>query len=83
MVTVNTMGTTLTPIPVTTSARIPSTIADGSRCTKGTVGSRIKSRLEGLQLNVDQPQYNWDAPDQHKEFRIFCKHLPPGSIFNV
>ena len=63
MVMVNIMGTTLTPMPVTTSGTIPSTIADVSKCTEGTVGSRIMSRPEGLQLNVNQPQYDWDAPD--------------------
>ena len=53
MVTVTAMETTLTSIQVTTSGTIPS--ADGSRCTEGTAGSRIMSRLEGLQLNVNQP----------------------------
>ena len=62
MVTVTTLETTLTPTPVTTCGTIPSTSADGSRCTEGTIGSWIMSRLEGLQLNVDQPQYDWDAP---------------------
>ena len=80
-VTVTTIETTLTPTPVTTSGTIPSTSADGSRCTEGTAGSRIMSQLEGLQLNVDQPWFNWDAPDQHKELRIFHKHLT--SWFNL
>ena len=53
MVTVATMGTTPTPTPVATSETITS--ADGRRCTEGTVGSRIMSRLEVLQVNVDQP----------------------------
>ena len=53
MVTVTTMVTTPTPTPVTTASTIPSTSADGSRCTDVTVGSRIMSRLEGLQLNVN------------------------------
>ena len=75
MVTVTTMGTTPTPTLVTTSDTIPSTSSDGSRYTEGTVGSKIMSRLEGLQLNVDQLQYGWDSPDQHKEFRIFGKCL--------
>ena len=73
IVTVTTMETTLTPTPVTTSGTIPSTSTDGSRCTEARAGSRIISRLEGLQLNVEQPQYDWDAPDQHKEFKIFHK----------
>ena len=54
-VTVTTIGTTLTPTPVTTSDTIPCTGADGSRCTDNKFGSRIMSRLEDLQLNVDQP----------------------------
>ena len=64
----STMMVTVTATPVTTSGTIPSTSADGSRCTEGTAGSRIMSRLEGLQLNVDQ-------------FRIFYKHLT--SWFNL
>ena len=55
MVTVTAMGTTPTPTPVTTSGIIPSTSTDHSRCIEGTVGSRIMSRLDGLQLNVDLP----------------------------
>ena len=55
MVTVTAMGTKLTQTPVTTSGTIPSTSADGIRYTEGTAGSRIMSRLEGLQLNVGQP----------------------------
>ena len=61
----------VTPTSVTTSSTVPSTSADGSRHKEGTAGSKIMSRLEGLQLNVDQPLYDWDAPDHHKEFRIF------------
>ena len=53
MVTVTTMGTIPTPTPATTTGTIPSTSADGRRCTEGTVGSRIMSRLEGLQLNIN------------------------------
>ena len=66
MVTVTALETTPTPFPVTTSDTIPSTSADGSRYTKGTAGSRIVTRLEDLQLNVNQPKYDWDGPDQHK-----------------
>ena len=76
MITVTSKETTLTPTPVTTSGTIPSTSADGSsRHTEGRAGSIIMSRLQGLQLNVNQPQYDWDAPDWHKEFRMFHKHL--------
>ena len=53
-VTVTTVETTLTPTPVTTSSTLPSTSADDSRCNEGTAGSRIMSRLEGLQLTIDQ-----------------------------
>ena len=49
------MGTTLTPTPVTISGKMPSMSEDGSRHTEGTVGSRIMSRLEGLQPSTDQP----------------------------
>ena len=66
MVTVTTIKTTLTPAPVTTSGTIPSTSADGSRHTVGTAGSTIMSKLEGLQLNADQPWYDWDVPDQQR-----------------
>ena len=58
MVTITAMGTTPAPTPVTTSVTIPSTCADGSRHTEGVVGSNIMSILEGLQLNVNQPQYD-------------------------
>ena len=75
MITVTIMGTTLTSTPAMTSGTIPSTNAVGSTHTEETVGSRIMWTLEGLQLDVDQPWYDWDTPDQHKEFRIFCKHL--------
>ena len=54
MVTVTAMGMILKPSPVTTSGTIPSTSADDSIQTEGTVGSTIMSRCEGLQLNVDQ-----------------------------
>ena len=47
MVTVTTMETTPTPTPVTISGTIPSTSADGCRCTEDTAGSRIMSRHEG------------------------------------
>ena len=47
------------PTPVTTSGTIPSTSADYIRCTAGTVGSRIMSRLEGLQLYIDQLDMTW------------------------
>ena len=53
MVKVTAMETTPTPTSVTISGTIPS--ADDSRHTEGTAGSRIMLRLEGLQLNVDQP----------------------------
>ena len=66
MITVTNMGTTPTPVPVMTSGTIPSTSAYGSRHTGGTIDSGIMSRLEGSQLNVDQPHYDWDSPDQHK-----------------
>ena len=26
-------------------------------------------------LNINQPQYDFDAPDQHKEFRVFKQQL--------
>ena len=53
MVTVTTMGTTPTSNPVITSRTITSASLDGSRCTEGTVDSKIMSRLEGWQLNAD------------------------------
>ena len=55
MVSVTAMGTTPTPTPVTMSDTNPSMSANGSRHIEGTVGSRIMSEPEGLQLNVDQP----------------------------
>ena len=54
---------------------IPSTSTDGNRHIEGTVGSRIMSILEGLQLNVNQPGYDLDTLDQHKVLRIFHKNL--------
>ena len=44
MVTVTTIGTTLTPTPVKTCGIIPSTSVDGSRCTEGC--SRLKNYVK-------------------------------------
>ena len=49
--------------------------------TECTVESGIMSRLEGLQLTIDQPWYDCDALDQLMEFRIFHKYLT--SWFNL
>ena len=46
MVTIITMGTTLTTTPVKTSGTIPSRSEDGSSHTESTVGSRICQDLK-------------------------------------
>ena len=44
--------------------------ASGSR-----VGDQIIQRIDHMTLNINQPQYDFDAPDQHKEFRVFKQQL--------
>ena len=78
--TVFTATSTVPTVTVSTSA-IAHTSAEGAHHHDGTASSRFLSRLEGLSLNVKQLRYDWDAPDQHQEFIVFCKQLT--SWFNL
>ena len=58
----------------TTCASAPSSITPSD--TSGSrVGDRIIQRIDHMTLNINQPQYDFDAPDQHKEFRMFKQQL--------
>ena len=54
----------------TTSTGDPSSIAQ-SNASDSRVGDQIIQRIDHMTLNINQPQYDFDAPDQHKEFRMF------------
>ena len=54
----------------TTSASAPSSIAS-SDASDSRVGDQIIQRIDHVTLNINQPKYDFDAPDQHKEFRVF------------
>ena len=74
-------ATSTVPTVTASTSATAHTSAEGAHCPDGTASSRFLSRLEGLRLNVKQPKYDWDAPDQHQEFRVFCKQLT--SWFNL
>ena len=57
-----------------TSAGAPSSIAP-SDASGSRVGDPIIQRIDHMTLNINQPQYNFNAPDQHKEFRVFKQQL--------
>ena len=69
------------PIATASTSATAHTSAEGTHHHDGTASSGFLSRLEGLSLNVKQPRYDWDAPDQHQEFRVFCNQLT--SWFNL
>ena len=58
----------------TTSAGALSSIAP-SDASGSRVGDQIIQRIDHMTLNINQPQYDFDAPDQHKEFRVFKQQL--------
>ena len=58
----------------TTSASAPSSFAP-SDASGSRVGDQIIQRIDHMTLNINQPQYDFDAPDQHKEFRVFKQQL--------
>ena len=58
----------------TTSASAPSSIAP-SNTSGSRVGDKIIQRIDHMTLNINQPQYHFDDPDQHKEFRVFRQQL--------
>ena len=58
----------------TTSASAPSSIAP-SDASGSMVGDQIIQRIDHMTLNINQPQYDFDVPDQHKEFRVFKQQL--------
>ena len=64
----------------TTSAAALSSIAPSD--TSGSrVGDQIIQRIDHMTLNIYQLQYDFDAPDQHKEFRVFKQQLTSWFIF--
>ena len=74
-----TVVTTTGTIPTTaatptTSAGVPSSIAP-SDASGSRVGDQIIQRIDHMTLNINQPQYDFDAPDKHKEFRVFKQQL--------
>ena len=75
--TLTTVVTAISTVPTmtaSTSATVHTSV-EGAHCPDDTASSRFLSRFEGLSLNVEQLRYDWDAPDQHQEFRVFCKQL--------
>ena len=62
--TVVTATSTVPTVTASTSATAH-TSAEGAHYSDGTASSRFLPRLEGLSLNIEQPQCDWDAPDQH------------------
>ena len=58
----------------TTSASALSSIAP-SDASGSRVGDQIIQRIDHMTLNINQPQYDFDAPDQHKDFRVFKQQL--------
>ena len=70
--TIGTIPTTAVTPP--TSAGAPSSAAP-SNALGSRVGDQIIQRIDHMTLNINQPQYNFDAPDQHKEFRVFKQQL--------
>ena len=72
---VTTTGTIpTTAVTPTTSASALSSVAP-SDASGSRVGDQIIQRIDDMTLNINQPQYNFDAPDQHKEFRVFKQQL--------
>ena len=67
-----TIPTTATtpPTPVSAPSSGAQSDASGSR-----IGDRIIQKINHMTLNINQPQYNFDAPDQYKEFRVFKQQL--------
>ena len=84
MATALTMDTTTV---VTATGTIPTTAATPSISASALgsiapsdrlgsrVGDRIIQRIDHVTLNINQPQYDFDAPDQHEEFRVFKQQL--------
>ena len=72
LTTVVTATSTVLTVTASTSATAHTSV-EGAHCPDGTASSRFLSRLERLSLNIEQQRYDWDAPDQHWEFRVFCK----------
>ena len=58
-------ATSTVPTVTASTSGAAHTSAEGAHHPDGTASSRFLSRLEGLNLNVEQPSYDWDAPDQH------------------
>ena len=74
-----TVVTTTGTIPTTAVTPTTSVSALSSVVPSNTLGSRvgdqIVQRIDHMTLNINQPQYDFDAPDQHKEFRVFKQQL--------
>ena len=58
----------------TTSGGALSSVAP-SNTSGSRVGDRIIQMIDHMTLNINQPQYDFDAPDQHKEFRVLKQQL--------
>ena len=72
---------------IPTSAATPATSASAlssiapSDASGSRVGDQIIQRIDHMTLNINQCQYDFDAPDQHKEFRAFKQKLTSWFIF--
>ena len=72
---VTTTGTipTTAVTPPTSAGALSSVVP--SNALGSRVGDQIIQRIDNMTLNINQPQYNFDAPDQHKELRVFKQQL--------
>ena len=60
----------------TSSVTVPTHATAGMSGTSGIpLRAHLLSCIESMTLNINQPQYDWDAPNQHKEFRVFWKQI--------
>ena len=78
MKVLTTTGTTpsTTATLATSGMTVPTSATAGMSGNSGTpLGTHLLSNVEGMTVNIKQPQYDWDAPNQHKEFRVFQKQM--------
>ena len=68
MTVVTATGTTPTSITLANSGTtVPTSATAGMSVTSGTPPRACQlSGIESLTLNINQPQYDWDASDYHK-----------------
>ena len=77
-IAVTAMGTT--PSTTATVAPLvqqgPASATSGMSSTSGTpLIAHLLLCIESLTLNVNKPQYDWNAPNLHKEFRVLQKQM--------